>query len=166
MERFQGLLGIAVIFGVAILFSRHRSRINWRTLGVGLALQVAFALLVIKWEPGFKALEWVALRITDAISFTDRGTEFVFGGLLPKDNGFVFALNVLPVIIFLGAIIGALYYLRVIQVFVDLLGTALQKLLGTSAHIRLAIALGHAAPDDALREKKRKSTDRIATFLG
>ncbi len=132
MERFQGLLGIAVIFGVAILFSRHRSRINWRTLGVGLALQVAFALLVIKWEPGFKALEWVALRITDAISFTDRGTEFVFGGLLPKDNGFVFALNVLPVIIFLGAIIGALYYLRVIQVFVDLLGTALQKLLGTS----------------------------------
>ena len=42
----------------------------------------------------------------------------------------------------------------------------LQKLLGTTAHIRLAIALGHAAPDDALREKKRKSTDRIATFLG
>ncbi|MDO5699355.1 MAG: nucleoside transporter C-terminal domain-containing protein [Dermatophilus congolensis] len=132
MERFQGLLGIIAIFAIAIAFSRHRTRINWRTLGVGLLLQVAFALLVIKWEPGFKALEWIALRITDAIKFTDRGTEFVFGGLLPKDNGFVFALNVLPVIIFLGAIIGALYYLRVIQIFVDILGTALQKLLGTS----------------------------------
>lgn len=133
MERFQGVLGIIAILGLAIAMSRHRSKINWRTLGVGLTLQVLFALVVLKWEPGFKALEWVAKGFTDAIKFTDRGTGFVFGSLLPEEGaGFVFALNVLPVIIFLGAIIGALYYLRVIQVFVDVLGTALQKLLGTS----------------------------------
>ncbi|WP_312721699.1 nucleoside transporter C-terminal domain-containing protein [Mobilicoccus sp.] len=133
MERFQGLLGIAAILGLAIAMSRHRSRINWRTLGVGLALQVLFALLVLKWEPGFRALEAVATAFTDAIHFADRGTEFVFGSLMPEEGkGFVFALNVLPVIIFLGAIIGALYYLRVIQFIVDIIGTALQKLLGTS----------------------------------
>lgn len=132
MERFQGLLGIAVILGLAVALSRHRSHIKWRTLGVGLTLQVLFALLVLKWEPGFRALEAVARGFTEAIKFTDRGTEFVFGSLMPKDNGFVFALNVLPVIIFLGAIIGALYYLRVIQFVVDIIGTVLQKLLGTS----------------------------------
>ena len=53
MERLQGLLGIILIFGVAITFSKHRKSINWRTLGVGLGLQVLFALLVLKWEPGF-----------------------------------------------------------------------------------------------------------------
>ncbi|GMA39917.1 NupC/NupG family nucleoside CNT transporter [Mobilicoccus caccae] len=132
MDRFQGLLGIVLILGLAVALSKHRKHIKWRTLAVGLALQVAFALVVLKWEPGFKALQAVATAFTDAIKFTDRGTAFVFGDLLPQNNGFVFALNVLPVIIFLGAIIGALYYLRVIQYVVDIVGTGLQKLLGTS----------------------------------
>ncbi|MBO3142205.1 NupC/NupG family nucleoside CNT transporter [Dermatophilus congolensis] len=133
MERFQGLIGIALIFALAIGISRNRRHIKWRTLAVGLAMQVAFAFLVLKWEPGFKALSWVASGLTSLINFTDKGTQFVFGGLLPtNNNGFVFALNVLPVIVFFGALIGALYYLRVIQLFVDIVGTGLQKLLGIS----------------------------------
>ncbi|MDO5076077.1 NupC/NupG family nucleoside CNT transporter [Corynebacterium sp.] len=132
MDRLQGLLGIAVIFGVLILFSRHRKQIRWRTLGVGLVLQTAFALIVLKWDYGFLALKKVAEGLEKLTEFTNQGTSFVFGGLFGEDNGFVFALNVLPVIIFLGAIIGALYYLRVIQIFVDLLGGALKKILGTS----------------------------------
>ncbi|MEZ2188620.1 NupC/NupG family nucleoside CNT transporter [Corynebacterium sp. CCM 9204] len=132
MDRFQGLLGIALIFGLAILFSRHRSAIKWRTLGVGLLLQIAFALLVLKWDVGFNVLKSIAHGLEKLTEFTNVGTQFVFGGLFGGDNGFIFALNVLPVIIFLGAIIGALYYLRVIQYFVDILGGALKWLLGTS----------------------------------
>lgn len=59
MDRLQGLLGIAVIFGVLILFSRHRRQIRWRTLGVGLVLQIAFALIVLKWDYGFLALKTI-----------------------------------------------------------------------------------------------------------
>ncbi|MDO4685404.1 MAG: NupC/NupG family nucleoside CNT transporter [Corynebacterium sp.] len=132
MERLQGLLGIAVIFGVLILFSRHRKNIRWRTLGVGLLLQIAFALIVLKWDYGFLALKKIAQGLEKLTEFTNEGTSFVFGGLFGEKSGFVFALNVLPVIIFLGAIIGALYYLRVIQIFVDVLGGALKKILGTS----------------------------------
>ncbi|WJZ03338.1 NupC/NupG family nucleoside CNT transporter [Corynebacterium freiburgense] len=133
MERLQGLLGILVIFGVLILFSRHRKSIKWRTLGVGLLLQIAFALIVLKWDYGFLALKKVAEGLEKLTEFTNLGTSFVFGRLFSSEpNQFVFALNVLPVIIFLGAIIGALYYLRVIQIFVDLLGGALKKILGTS----------------------------------
>lgn len=132
MDRLQGLLGILVIFGLLILFSRHRNRINWRTLGVGLVLQVAFALLVLKWDVGYRALKSVAEGLEALTDFTNEGTKFVFGGLFSEDNGFVFALNVLPVILVLGALIGALYYWRVIQYFVDILGGALKKLLGTS----------------------------------
>lgn len=132
MDRLQGLIGIALIFSFLILFSRHRKHIKWRTLGVGLLLQIAFALLVLKWEPGFQALKGVAHGLEKLTEFTNEGTKFVFGGLFPEDKGFVFALNVLPVIIVLGAIIGALYYWRVIQYFVDYLGGALKWLLGTS----------------------------------
>ena len=56
MERFQGIIGILVIFALIYAFSRARKHIRWRTLGVGLALQIAFALLALKWDVGFQAL--------------------------------------------------------------------------------------------------------------
>ncbi|KAA8722591.1 NupC/NupG family nucleoside CNT transporter [Corynebacterium spheniscorum] len=132
MERFQGLIGIILIFGVLIAFSSHRRKINWRTLGVGIILQIVFALIVLKWEPGFHALKATADGITKLIDFTSEGTSFVFGPLFGDSIGFTFALNVLPVIIFLGALIALLYYLRILQWFVEIVGTALNKLLGTS----------------------------------
>lgn len=133
MERFQGLLGILLILGLVVTFSTKRRAIQWRTLGVGFGLQVLFALLVLKWEPGFRALEATAHGISRLIDFTAEGTSFVFGSLFDADGkAFVFAFNVLPVIIFLGAIIGVLYYLRILQWFVEIVGTALNKLLGTS----------------------------------
>ena len=132
MERFQGLLGIALIFIILIGFSRARTRINWRTLAVGFALQIILSLLVLKWSVGFNAMKAVADGLGKLTEFTNEGTSFVFGGLFDPENSFVFALNVLPVIIVLGALIGALYYFRVIQYFVDIVGGALGKLLGTS----------------------------------
>lgn len=130
MDRLQGLLGIAVILGIIVVLSRSRRHINWRTIGMGLVLQVAFAFLVLAWEPGFKALEAVSHGLTKLTDFTNEGTQFVFGGLMGED--FVFAFNVLPIIIFLGAIIAALYYLRVIQYIVEYVGSAIKWVLGTS----------------------------------
>lgn len=132
MARFQGLLGIIAILAVLILFSRNRRQINWRTLGVGFALQVVLSLLVLKWSVGFQVMKSVSQALQKLTDFTNEGTSFVFGSLFGQDNSFVFALNVLPVIIVLGAIIGALYYLRVIQFLVDIIGGALKWLLGTS----------------------------------
>ncbi|APQ57146.1 Nucleoside transporter [Corynebacterium pseudotuberculosis] len=132
MERLQGLLGIVAILGLLILFSRARKQINWRTLGVGLALQVLLSLLVLKWSVGFNAMKSVSKGLQKLTDFTNEGTDFCFGSLFSTENSFVFALNVLPVIIFLGAIIGALYYFRIIQFFVDIVGGALKWLLGTS----------------------------------
>lgn len=132
MERLQGLLGIAAIFLVIILASTARKKIKWRTLGVGFALQVVFAILVLEWDPGFAALKSVAEAIEKLTDFTNEGTSFVFGSLFKADGAFVFALNVLPVIIVLGAIISALYYLRIIQHVVNIVGTGINKLMGTS----------------------------------
>jgi len=131
VSRFQGVLGLLAIYGLAVLISRHRSRINWRTLGLGVVLQVAFAFLVLRWSPGRDALNGLSHQVAKVVGFTYQGSSFLFGRLL-VGKGTVFALNVLPVIIFLGALIGLLYYLRVIQVFVEYVGGAISWLLKTS----------------------------------
>ncbi len=133
MERFQGLLGIALILGIIVLISKSRRRINWRIVGSGLALQAIVGFLVIKWQPGAYALEQFANAVTGIIGFTSAGTEFVFGPLVDtQKTGFVFALQVLPVIVFFGAIVGLLYYLRVLQWVIEIVGTALKWVLGAS----------------------------------
>jgi CNT family concentrative nucleoside transporter len=131
VSQLQGLLGLAVIFGLAFAISNNRRRIDPRTVVVGLALQVAFAFLVLQWSVGRDALDFVAGQVAALIGYADEGSAFLFGTLLEGDAN-VFAFQVLPVIVFLGALIGLLYYLRVIQLFVDLVGGAIARVLRTS----------------------------------
>ena len=85
------------------------------------------------WEPGAAALEAFAQGVTKIIDFTKAGTAFVFGPLADVEkNGFVFAIQVLPVIVFFGTLVGLLYYLRVLQWLVEIVGTGLKWVLGTS----------------------------------
>ncbi|WP_134767179.1 nucleoside transporter C-terminal domain-containing protein [Nocardioides sp. 1609] len=132
MADLRGVLGLAVLLLVAWLLSKDRRGVSWRAVGVALALQVGFAVLVLRWGPGEKALGWVSERVESLIGYANEGTAFVFGPLLDvgEEGSTIFALQVLPVIIFLGTLIGLLYYLRVIQWTTYLVGGALSKLLG------------------------------------
>lgn len=133
MDRFQGVLGIIVILGLVFAVSKYRTRINWRILGAGFVLQAVIAFVVLKWEPGNQALQALSGAVAGLIKYADEGTTFVFGALFDTEKiGFVFALSVLPVIIFLGALIGLLYYLRIIQWFIEIVGTALKWVIGVS----------------------------------
>ncbi len=134
MGALRGLLGLAFLLFVAFAFSRHRRGISLRTVGAALALQVGFAVLVLRWGPGKEALKWVADRVQTLIGYSQDGTTFVFGPLLKvgKDSDTIFALEVLPVIIFLGALIGLLYYLRVIQWVTFVIGGGISWLLRVS----------------------------------
>lgn len=139
MADFRGVLGLALLLLVAWAVSRDRRGISWRTVGVALGLQVGFAALVLRWGPGEDALRWVSDQVGALIGYADQGTSFVFGPLLDVgDTGeTIFALQVLPVIVFLGALIGLLFYLRVIQWIVWAVGGALSRLLGVG-HIESA----------------------------
>lgn len=134
MDAFRGLLGLAFVLLVAFAFSRYRRGISWRTVGAALALQIGFAVLVLRWGPGEDAMSWLSARVESLVAYTEEGTSFLFGPLLETadEGSTIFALQVLPVIVFLGALIGLLFYLRVIQWFTFVVGGAISRLLKVS----------------------------------
>src|SRR4028119_878779 len=100
MERFTGLLGLAVILGVAFLVSSNRKAIQPRVLMWGLALQFSFAFLVLK--TGFGGLFQIAsVAVNALLEYAEAGSQFLFGPLGAKGGpfGVVFAFQVLPIVI-------------------------------------------------------------------
>lgn len=134
MTEFRGILALALLIGVAVLFSKNRRGISWRIAGSALAVQVLLAVVLLRFTPGKDALKWLSDRVESLIGYTTDGTSFVFGPLLDvgKKNSTIFALQVLPVIIFLGALVYLLYYLRVVQYATWVIGGAVSWLLRVS----------------------------------
>ena len=128
----MSLLGIAAILGIAFLLSTNRRALNFRTLGVALALQVTFAAIIISAPWGRTALAAVVRSVQHVINYANDGIAFVFGTQITQSLGFTIAFNVLPVIVFFAALMSALYYIGIMQVVVGGLGGVLQKLLRTS----------------------------------
>ncbi len=133
MNILWGIIGITVVLGIAFAFSTNRKAVNWRTVLGGLAIQLLFAFIVLKWEVGREALKMLSDGVQNLIGYANEGIVFVFGGLVGNDNvGFIFAISVLTIIIFFSALISALYYLGIMQFVIKLIGGFLSKLLGTS----------------------------------
>lgn len=133
MSRFIGLIGIAAIILIAVIFSENRKKINWRLVGMALGLQVAFALVILKVPAGRAFFEFCSKAITKLLDFTLEGSKFLFGNLMDqKTFGMIFALQVLPTIIFFSALMGILYYLGIMQFIVKIIAKGISKLLGTS----------------------------------
>jgi concentrative nucleoside transporter, CNT family len=133
MNVLWGIFGIFVVLGIAFLLSNKKKAINYRTIFGGLAIQLTFAFVVLKWEAGRTALQWFTMRIQDVINYANEGLSFVFGPLAGADQfGFIFAFQVLAIIIFFSSLISVLYYLGIMQWFIRIIGGGLSKLLGTS----------------------------------
>ncbi|WP_299017919.1 NupC/NupG family nucleoside CNT transporter [uncultured Photobacterium sp.] len=125
------LLGIATILFFAWLLSTDRRNIPLKTVSLAFALQVIFALLVLYVPAGKEALNAVTGTVSSVINYGQEGISFLFGGLATGSVGFVFAINVLGIIIFFSALISGLYHIGLMPKVINLIGGALQKLLGT-----------------------------------
>lgn len=133
MNLVWGLMGILVVLGIAYLLSSKRKSVNFRTILGGLAIQISFAFIVLKWEAGRAGLNWFTMRVQDIINYANEGIGFLFGPAANvQEFGFVFAFQVLTVIIFFSSLISVLYYLGIMQWFIKIIGGGLSKLLGTS----------------------------------
>ncbi|UJF26589.1 NupC/NupG family nucleoside CNT transporter [Planococcus sp. 107-1] len=133
MNLLWGMFGIFVVLGIAFLLSSGKKSIKPRTIIGGLAIQILFAFMVLEWDLGRKALLGLSNLVQNVINYAGEGISFVFGPAADTTNfGFVFAFQVLTIIIFFSSLISVLYYLGIMQVIIKLLGGALSKLLGTS----------------------------------
>ena len=129
----MSLVGMVVLIGLAVLLSKSRKDISLRTVGGAFALQFAFGAFVLYIPFGKMVLISVSEAVANVIAYGNDGINFLFGDLTATFNfGFIFALRVLPVIIFFSALISVLYYMGIMKWVINILGGALSKLLGTS----------------------------------
>jgi CNT family concentrative nucleoside transporter len=128
-----GFFGVFVLLGIAWLASKNRRAINYKTIGAGLLLQFTFAVIVLKLPIGRYFFATMNDVIVKLLSFSDKGAEFVFGTLVSNPSmGFIFAVRVLPTIIFVSSIMAVLYYLGIMQKVVVFFAKIMAKLMGTS----------------------------------
>jgi len=125
------LLGILCILFFAWLLSVDKRNIPYRTVFLTLGLQIVFALLVLYIPAGKAALQMVTSGVAGIIEYGNVGISFLFGDLASGKNGFVFAINVLGIIIFFSALISALYHIGFMPRVINVIGGGLQRLLGT-----------------------------------
>ena len=130
MNILFGLLGVLTLIFCALILSENRKSINWKTVSRALILQVGFAALVLYVPWGQSALMNLSEGVAKLLFFAQIGTEFLFGHL--ASDGFIFAVRVLPIIIFFSALISALYYLGIMQKVIEFIGGGIQRFLGTS----------------------------------
>ena len=129
-----GLLGILVFMGLAVAFSRNRKAIDWRLVGSSLAIQLLLALLLLKTGPGLFFFEKVGEIVHGLMETSQKGISFVFGSLAdPGGNwGFLFAIKVLPTIIFFASLVNVLFYLGIMQFVVSMISKVMRFVLRTS----------------------------------
>lgn len=133
-NRYCNVVGIIVIFMIAYFFSFHRSRINYRLVFGGLILQFLIGFFMLRMHIGQYCVGKIADGVTYLYTFADEGSRFVFGSLVDAQGpwGFIFAIKVLPVIIFFGAFMSLLFYLGIVQRLVLIVNYIVQPVLGTS----------------------------------
>jgi len=138
----RGILGMGILVLIAFLFSSNRKAINWKTVAIGLGLQLIIAIGVLKVRFVQIVFEWIGERFIDILEFTRAGSKFLFEGLVVDINtfGYIFAFQVLPTIIFFSALTSVLFYLGIIQKVVKALAWLLTKSLGISGAESLSIA--------------------------
>lgn len=129
--RMIGLLGVVAIITIAVIFSKNRRAINLRIVLSAFALQVAVALFVLNTSIGKDVIGGMSLGVSSILGFANAGIGMVFGQLAGDNFGTVFAIHVLPIIIFFSSLMAVLYHLRVMQMIVAGVGGLLQLIIGT-----------------------------------
>jgi CNT family concentrative nucleoside transporter len=153
VSRAQPLVGAVVILGLAYASSTNRQAISFRMVGWGLCFQVVFALLVLKTAAGAALFTALGNGFNRLVGFGGVGATFVFGPLAdarawgqvtavlgPGASGVLIAFQVLPIIIFVAALMAILYHLGLMQVVVRLFAVLMHRLMRASGAESLNVA--------------------------
>ncbi len=128
-----GLFGLTVLLSIAWLFSSKKNGVDWRLVGIGVALQIIFAILVLLVPGGRDVFDALGHGFVKLLEFNREGSVFIFGDLARSDKlGFIFAFQVLPTIVFFAALMGVFYHLGVMQFVVKVMAGAITKVMRVS----------------------------------
>lgn len=149
IEHWIGIVGLAVIIGISYLLSENKKAIQWKTVWVGVMLQLGFALFILKTPWGAALFDQARVFFDAVLSYSAKGVDFVFGplGSVPlvgqvfgEGRGFIFAFQIGGTIIFMSALMSVTYYLGIMQKVVYAFAVVMQKLMRTSGSESLASA--------------------------
>ncbi|HEY1535588.1 MAG TPA: nucleoside recognition domain-containing protein, partial [Polyangiaceae bacterium] len=134
-ERAVSAFGMLVMMSLAFALcpSDRRRLVKLRTVGGGLLMLIAFALVVLR-TPANRLFLLANDGVDRLLAFSRDGAGFVFGRLAtdPQSFGMIFAFQVLPTILFFSALMSLLYHLRVMPFVIESMGRFLSRVLGTS----------------------------------
>ncbi|MEO1621427.1 MAG: Na+ dependent nucleoside transporter N-terminal domain-containing protein, partial [Cyanobacteria bacterium J06632_3] len=137
MERLVALLGLCVFVGFAYVTSINRKAIRWQPILWGFALQIIFALFILRTPVGFVIFKWLGDTVSGFLNYSDAGASFVFG---ENFQDFFFAFKVLPTIIFFSAFISLLYHYGILQWAVGAIAKIMIRTMKTSGSETLSAA--------------------------
>jgi CNT family concentrative nucleoside transporter len=142
MGRYTGILGLLTMLGLAYVFSTDRRAIRGKTVAWGLSLQIVFAIFVLRIEYGRRMFQAVGDAANKVLSYSFFGSEFIFGPLGKQNSniGFIFAFQVLPVVIFICALFAILYHVGIMQIVIRAMAWAMTRIMGASGAESLNVA--------------------------
>ena len=141
MERLMSFVGLLVMLSVAYGLSTSRKNIKWKTVGMGIVLQLVFGLFILKTPIGADIFEGARSLFQNVLNYTNEGSKFIFGDLTnPSKFGFIFAFLVLPTIIFMSSLMSVLYHIGIMQKVVEWTAMLMVKVMGTSGAESLSAA--------------------------
>ena len=141
MDKFQGLIGVALILGIAFLFSNNKKNINYRLVVSGLALQLVIGILVLKIPAVTNFFQMLGKGMGKIEEFSRQGAAFVYGGISATtptgvadfaNGGFIFAFNVTATIILVCVLVALLYHFGVMQRIVAVIAKAMNFIMRVS----------------------------------
>ncbi|MCB0633566.1 MAG: Na+ dependent nucleoside transporter, partial [Lewinella sp.] len=150
MSILRGVLGIVVLLGICYLLSSNRRNINWRLVGVGMAMQIILAVLILKVPFVRQIFDYISSFFVVLLDFTEEGAKFVLGDwpnvTEVRDGitgdlymvGNIFAFKILPTIIFFSALSALLYYLGILQLIIKGFAWVMYRTMGLTGAESLA----------------------------
>jgi CNT family concentrative nucleoside transporter len=141
MNRFSGLLGIALILGIAFLLSNNKKSISMRVVLSGLALQLGLAIFILKTSLGQSIFGTLGAWVTRLLDFSNKGAEFVFGFLVSNEtldkvfgpgNSFIFMFRIMPTIIFVAVLVSIAYHIGLMQRIVSFFAKIMLRIMNVS----------------------------------
>lgn len=141
MELLRGLVGVVALLAIAFLFSARKKDIDWRLVLTGISVQLVIGLLVLKVGFVQQGFAYLSSAFITVIEFSSKGAQFIFGDLTDANNfGYIFAVRVLPTIIFFSALTSGLYYLGALQKVVFGIAWVMRRALRLSGSESLGVA--------------------------